>query len=65
MKTHKGLPYCISFDTKEMPGKIVAVRVELSKHIMTVHDSVNVALAEHPLYPALEQYVLNNPTRKR
>lgn len=64
MKTHKGLPYCISFDTKEMPGKIVAVRVDLSKHIMSETDSVSVALVEHPLYPELERYVRANPSRK-
>lgn len=64
MKTNKGLPYCISFDTNEMPGKIIAVRVELSKHIMTVGDSVNIALFEHPLYEHLEEYVLNNVKRR-
>lgn len=65
MKTHKGLPYCISFDTKEMPGKIVGIRVELNKYVFGMNDSVNVALCEHPLYHHLEAYVLANKDKKK
>lgn len=63
MKTNKGLPYCIEFDTNEMPGKVVGISVELSKIIIGMTDKVNVALCEHPLYPALERYVKVNPSR--
>lgn len=62
MKTNKGLPYCIEFDTNEMPGKVVGIRVELSKQIIGMADKVNIALCEHPLYPALERYVKANPS---
>ena len=64
MKTKTGLRFAIAFDTKEMPGKIVATTVELGTWIMTKSDEVNVALADHPLYPALERYVRDNPSRQ-
>ena len=55
------LPYCISFDTKDTPNLIKAVRVKLSIHWMRDMDEpVRVDLVDHPLYPALEQYVLAN-----
>ncbi len=65
MKTNKGARFGIAFDTKEMPGKIVATTVELGKWIMRPEDKVNVALCEHPLYPALEDYVHKNPSFAR
>ncbi len=65
IKNHKGLPYCIAFDTKEMPGKIVGVRVQLDKHVFGMGDGVNVALCEHPLYPQLETYVRDNPSKRK
>jgi hypothetical protein len=64
MKTKDGLSYCISFETREMPGKIVAVRVQLDTIIMGLDDKVRVDLADHPLYPKLVEYVLNNPLQK-
>lgn len=60
MKTSKGLTYCVSFDTKEMPGKVVAIAVALDKQIIGPNDSVRVDLVDHPLYHHLETYVLNN-----
>jgi len=62
MKTKKGMRFGIAFDTLEMPGKIVATTVELGKWVMTEKDTINVALCDHPLYPALEQYVRSNPS---
>lgn len=64
MKLNKGIPHCIEFDTKEMPGKVVGVRVELSTTIIKKSDRVNIALCDHPLYPKLEKYVLNNPSQR-
>lgn len=64
MKTTKGLNYGISFDTKEMPGKVVAVVVSLDKMIMGPDDSVSVSLCDHPLYHHLVKYVLSNPARR-
>lgn len=58
-----GNRYGIAFDTKEMPGKIVATTVALDKWIMSPEDTVNVALCNHPLYPALVAYVLANPAK--
>lgn len=66
MKKKNGLPYSVHFDTKEMPGKIVAVRVQLDKVIMGPLDSVRVDLNDHPLYNRLVDYVLNNlPPEKK
>lgn len=65
MKTTKGVPYAISFDTQEMPGKLVAVTVELTKRLMGPDDKMSVALVEHPLYRHLENYVLANPSAAR
>jgi len=61
----KDVPYCVSFDTKDMPGKIKSVRVELSTYVLGPNDSVRVDLKDHPLYPQLEAYVLANPSRKK
>lgn len=63
MKKFNGLPYCISFDTKEMPGKIVAVSVSLDTIILGPNDSTRVDLVDHPLYSHLEKYVLDNKGR--
>jgi hypothetical protein len=53
--------FCIEFDTKEMPGKIVATQVVLKKWVMGDADIADVSLRDHPLYPKLAQYVFNNP----
>lgn len=60
MKTRNKKPYCISFDTKEMPGKVVAVQVSLNTIIVRDNDTVRVDLVDHPLYHHLVSYVLNN-----
>jgi hypothetical protein len=56
--------YHLEFNTKEMPGMIVCVEVQLRRRIGRDHDTFRVDLSDHPLYPALERYVLANPTRK-
>lgn len=61
MKTKQGDPYCVAFDTKEMPGKIVAVSVALDTIIMGPDDKARLDLCTHPLYPKLYAYVLSNP----
>lgn len=65
MKQKQGLDYVVSFDTKEMPGKIVGVRVQLDTVILSELSEVQIDLADHPLYPALQEYVMNNPRGKR
>lgn len=55
------MKYCISFNTKEIPGRIEAVQVHLKKLYMREQDKVRVDLCNDPLYPALVQYVKNNP----
>lgn len=59
-----GKKYHISFDTKDMPGRIKAVTVELGIDIMREQSVADISLAAHPLYPQLEQYVLANPSGK-
>lgn len=54
--------YSISFDTKEAPGRVKAVWVELGSWFMRDKDVAHVDLCNHPLYPKLEQYVLANPS---
>lgn len=61
MKKRNGLSYGIAFDTKEMPGKVVAVTVALTKEVIGTDDSVRVDLSAHPLYRHLVEYVLSNP----
>lgn len=63
MKTFNGVQFAISFDTKEMPGKIVVVTVALDKSIMGSNDSMRVDLVDHPLYKHLARYVKDNPPR--
>ena len=65
MDKKHGLDYCVAFDTKEMPGKIVATRVRLDTVILGPDDAARVDLADHPLYPRLVSYVLANPTPRR
>lgn len=54
------IPYAIHFDTKDMAPKIVCIKVEITKLVIGPNDQVRVDLADHPLYPHLEQYVLAN-----
>ncbi len=55
------MKYYIAFDTKEMPGKIVAVTVEIKKEV--VRDTklkMPINLPDDPLYKKLARYVKNN-----
>jgi hypothetical protein len=65
MDKKHGLDYCVAFDTKEMPGKIVATRVRLDTVILGPDDAARIDLADHPLYPRLVSYVLANQIRQR
>ena len=65
METRQGLVYGIAFDTKEMPGKVIAVTVALDKKIINDTDEIRLDLVDHPLYRHIEDYVLANPSRKR
>ena len=65
MKNKQGLQYGISFDTNEMPGKIVAITVALDKTIMLPTDSIRVDLCDHPLYHHLETYVFANAAQRK
>ena len=55
----------LNFDTKTYPGKIECVEITIRRHITgDTSKKYNIALRDHPLYRALEQYVLSNPTPK-
>lgn len=57
--------YHIDFNTKDMPGKILAVRVDLARELIRDEkQSFNIALCDDPNYPALERYVRLNPSKK-
>jgi len=54
--------YYIAFNTLEMPGKLVAVSVQLSTEIIAdLTRLLPINLCEHPLYPELARYVKDNP----
>ncbi|GEM_PF-5175016 len=53
--------FCIEFDTKEMPGLIVATEVCIRRRIMRQQDVARVDLPDHPLYPKLQTYVKGSP----
>lgn len=56
----KKLPYCVSFDTKDMAPRIKAVRVDLSIHIMRdMNEQVRVD------HPQLYAYCVANPPEKK
>jgi len=58
--------YHIAFDTKEMAPHIVSVRVDIGKEVVRdMNAKLNIALRDHPQYPALERYVLANPSKNR
>ena len=57
--------YYISFDTKELPGKIKAVSVTLDNEIISdMSKTFSIDLCNHPLYPNLVKYIEANPVRK-
>lgn len=58
--------YHIDFDTKEYPGRIKSLTVELGMGILrNMDERVRVDLCDHPDYPKLERYVLANPSRRK
>ena len=58
--------YHIEFETLDMPGKLVATKIVISKDIISDLDRrVAVDLSSHPLYRKLEAYVLANPSKRR
>lgn len=55
------MKYYIDFDTKDMPGCIVATTIEIKQEIIRDDDKkMNIALADDPLYKKLARYVKNN-----
>lgn len=53
--------YYISFDAKELPGKIKAVTVTLDNEIVSdMKMEMSIDLVNHPLYPNLVAYVKAN-----
>jgi hypothetical protein len=57
--------YSISFDTNDAPGRVRAVWVEIGHWFMKPNEVARLDLCDHPLYPELEKYVLNNPSSGR
>lgn len=53
----------VAFDTLSMPGCMVAVEVVLTQRIGRNRDVFKLNLCEHPLYPALRRYCLDNEPR--
>ena len=52
----------IAFDTKDTPGLLKCTVVSLrTEYVADEKRSFRVDLAAHPLYPALAEYVFNNP----
>lgn len=55
------MKYYIAFDTKDMPGCIVATTVEIKQEIIRDNDkNMNICLVDDPLYNKLARYVKNN-----
>jgi hypothetical protein len=57
--------YYIKFDTREVPGKLVAISVTLDSEIIAdLERPLSINLSDDPLYPALCEHVRLNPPRK-
>jgi hypothetical protein len=57
--------YYIDFDTKAVPGKLKAVKVQIGEEVLEANDTpLAINLCEHPLYAQLERYVRENPSAK-
>ena len=60
--------YCIAFDTKTMPGKVLVTRVVLREEIVDAAEFETarwrIDLIRHPLFSRLAQYVWNNTKPK-
>lgn len=63
--SNQGLPptntFFVEFDSKNSAGYIKGVKVTIEADILHIDESVRIDLADHPLYPALQRYVVNNP----
>lgn len=67
--TVKAGVFHISFDTRSTPNAIRAVKVTIEVDMLPddraapkhMQERFNVALADHPLYTHLQQYVKSNP----
>ena len=64
MKKKHGKPYAVAFNTKEIPGRIVATIVTLNTEVSRPEGVWRVDLIDHPLYPQLYAYVMANPPVK-
>lgn len=57
--------YYISFDTKEYPGKLKATYIDIGQEVTgDLIKKFKINLCDDPAYKELEQYVLNNPSKK-
>lgn len=56
--------YGISFNVSPDKKHVTAVVVTIDERSIGLKEEINVALAEHPLYPQLERYVRENPSGK-
>lgn len=68
MPTSKPLPpsneFHIQFDQAGISGYIKSVKVVIMEDIVDRDETVRIDLRDHPLYPALFKYCLNNPPTK-
>lgn len=57
--------FFVSFNTIDTPtGSILkGVKVTIEEEVVMPTDTVRIDLADHPLYPALAEYVKGNPRR--
>ena len=60
MTLPKDRKYHIAFDTKNVPGKIEAVSVQLGVDIVGGEGSFFINLVDDPLYPKLRDYCIAN-----
>lgn len=57
--------YYIAFDTQELPGALLAVRVTIDQEVIRdMERELPINLCEHPLYDKLATYVIHNRPRK-
>ncbi len=56
--------YYVSFDTREMEHRLVAVRVDISQEVIRdMEKPLHIDLCCNPLYKALYDYCMKNPPR--
>lgn len=59
--TNNKQTYHVAFDTKTRPGFVLAVKVTIETDVVMDDETVNIGLADHPLYKDLQHYVKANP----